>query len=158
MKQRYIYLIGIIIEAISLILLINPLVGFILMFDQRIIGHTIWEVSNRFVMYGSVVIFIIISIVALLIINTIEFKKNKQLIRINKTYIVISFIWQVLLILLPIIFSIIASFAFCNKEGVSNYSSINQYSFMTTILCSITVAVFEFIKNLYCMSRIKDAN
>ena len=158
MKQRYIYLIGIVIEAILLILLINPLVGFILMFDQRYVGNTIWLVNDRLIMYGCTVIFVMISILSLLIINIIKFIKNKDIIECNKTYIIISSIWQVLLIILPIIFTIIASFAFYNKEGVSTYSSINQYSFMTTILCSITVAVFEFIKNLYCMSRIKDAN
>jgi hypothetical protein len=158
MKQRYIYLIGIVIEAILLILLINPLVGFILMFDQRYVGNTIWLVNDRLIMYGCTVIFVMISILSLLIINIIKFIKNKDIIKCNKTYIIISSIWQVLLIILPIIFTIIASFAFYNREGVSQYSSINQYSFMTTILCSITVAVFEFIKNLYCMSRIKDAN
>ena len=77
MKKRKIYLICFIVEAILLTLLINPLIGFLLMFKQiKSIPYMIYEMDNRIVMYGILVIILMIFAATLVIINIINYVKE----------------------------------------------------------------------------------
>lgn len=148
MKKRKIYLICFIVEAILLTLLINPLIGFLLMFKQiKSIPHITYEMDNRIVMYGILVIILMIFAATLVIINIINYVKGST-IKNKKKCIIISSIWQSILLLVTIIFSTLAISAFVKKEGIIEYSSPSQYCFMTTILSGVTIAVLEFIKSI----------
>ena len=148
MKKRKIYLICFIVEAILLTFLINPLIGFLLMFKQiKSIPSRIYEMDNRIVMYGILVIILMIFAATLVIINIINYVKGCA-IKNKKKYIIISSIWQSILLLVTIIFSTLAISAFVQKHAIIEYSTPIQYCFMTTILSGVTIAVLEFIKSI----------
>ncbi len=152
MNKRYLYLIGIVLETICLGLLVNPLIGFFMMFDQKSKLTYNQVFDDRIIMYGIVVILVAISGIAFITLNIIKFIKNEEFVY-NKNMFIITSIWQGLLALLPIIFSILASMAFYNKDAIAYYSSFSQYCFVLTITCSIVLALFEFIKNLFILSN-----
>ena len=148
MKKRKIYLICFIVEAILLTFLINPLIGFLLMFKQiKSIPSRIYEMDNRIVMYGILVIILMIFAATLVIINIINYVKGST-IKNKKKYIIISSIWLSILLLVTIIFSTLAISAFVQKHAIIEYSTPIQYCFMTTILSGVTIAVLEFIKSI----------
>jgi len=148
MKKRKIYLICFIVEAILLTFLINPLIGFLLMFKQiKSIPYMIYEMDNRIVMYGILVMFLMVSSVVLIIINIIKYVKGST-IKNKKKYIIISSIWQSILLSVTIIFSTLAISAFVKKDAIIEYSSPSQYCFRTTIISGVTIAVLEFIKSI----------
>ena len=80
-------------------------------------------------------------------VSDIFAKKDDSIVK-EKTFFVISCVGQVLLILVPIVFTIFASLAFEQRALIIYYSNQSQFCLTTTVFTGFILAGFGFVKNI----------
>lgn len=147
--KKNIYIIGVVLESLLLVLMVNPLIGFIWMFKQKAAPEYVkLPIDDRIIMYGCAAIFVLVIVLISLIGNIVLLAKKDDSIVKEKTFFVISCVGQVLLILVPIVFTIFASLAFEQRALIIYYSNQSQFCLTTTVFTGFILAGFGFVKNI----------